>query len=100
MNVEKSTVAMLVASFALGCSSSSQPAALDGSTSTDATKTSVDAAPNTALCGVTTTYTSVSDVTYGTVSTEQRINLRIPDGPGPFPLLIYVHGGAWQLGSY
>jgi acetyl esterase/lipase len=84
-----------------GCSSSS-PATSDGSQQTvDASNPKADAAPpNTALCGVTTTYTSVSDVAYATVNMEQRINLRIPDGPGPFPLIIYVHGGGWTSGSY
>jgi acetyl esterase/lipase len=84
-----------------GCSSSS-PATSDGSQQTvDASNPKADAAPpNTALCGVTTTYTSVSDVAYATVNMEQRINLRIPDGAGPFPVLIYLHGGGWATGSY
>ena len=26
-------------------------------------------------------------------------DLTIPDGPGPFPALVGVHGGGWQQGS-
>lgn len=27
------------------------------------------------------------------------LDLRVPPGPGPHPLVVYVHGGAWYLGS-
>src|SRR6185437_14118554 len=26
-------------------------------------------------------------------------DLYLPDGPGPFPAMIVVHGGGWQLGT-
>jgi len=39
------------------------------------------------------------DVHYG-VLPEQRLDVYLPDeGDGPFPLLIYVHGGGWTMGS-
>lgn len=31
--------------------------------------------------------------------TTATIDLLVPDGPGPFPVLIYLHGGAWVAGS-
>ena len=30
---------------------------------------------------------------------RQRLDLFCPEGKGPWPLLIYIHGGYWQLGS-
>ncbi|WP_425101847.1 alpha/beta hydrolase fold domain-containing protein [Tropicibacter sp. S64] len=27
------------------------------------------------------------------------LDLRVPQGPGPHPLVIYIHGGAWYLGT-
>lgn len=39
------------------------------------------------------------DVQYGTLS-EQKLDVYLPDeGDGPFPLIIYVHGGGWTMGS-
>ena len=30
---------------------------------------------------------------------RQRLDLFCPEGPGPWPLLIFIHGGYWQFGS-
>lgn len=39
------------------------------------------------------------NVPYGTLP-QQILDLYLPDiGEGPFPLLIYVHGGGWTMGS-
>ncbi len=35
---------------------------------------------------------------YGTHQ-RQQLDLFTPNGDGPWPLLIYIHGGYWQLGS-
>jgi len=35
---------------------------------------------------------------YGTHQ-RQQLDLFAPNGDGPWPLLIYIHGGYWQLGS-
>jgi acetyl esterase/lipase len=35
---------------------------------------------------------------YGTLSQRQRGELRLPDGEGPFPVAIVVHGGCWTKG--
>jgi len=36
-------------------------------------------------------------IAYGPAA-EQRIDLWRPAGPGPFPVLVMVHGGCWQTG--
>ena len=39
-------------------------------------------------------------VAYGSESDAQYGDLRVPDGPGPFPVAMLVHGGCWDnLGS-
>ena len=39
------------------------------------------------------------DVQYGTLP-EQKADVYLPDeGEGPFPLIIYVHGGGWSMGT-
>ena len=40
------------------------------------------------------------DVVYGTASGESlKLDVRIPDGAGPFPAVILVHGGGWMNGD-
>ena len=39
-------------------------------------------------------------ITYATVEKEKLVlDLAIPEGDGPFPCLVLLHGGAWQGGS-
>ena len=38
------------------------------------------------------------DMTYAPHQ-RQRLDLFCPEGKGPWPLLIFIHGGYWQLGS-
>lgn len=38
------------------------------------------------------------DVAYGD-DPRQRVDLYLPDGPGPFPVVVMVHGGAWRIGD-
>lgn len=43
---------------------------------------------------------SYPDVEYGTAgATSLRLDARIPEGKGPFPAAIIVHGGAWVAGD-
>ena len=30
---------------------------------------------------------------------RQKLDLYLPEGKGPFPVLIWIHGGAWRAGS-
>ena len=40
------------------------------------------------------------DIEYGRVSGESlRLDAHIPDGTGPFPMVIMVHGGGWTSGD-
>lgn len=40
------------------------------------------------------------DLAYATASPSQRLDLYLPAaGEGPFPVVVWVHGGAWQMGS-
>jgi pectinesterase len=40
------------------------------------------------------------DVEYGKVGTESlRLDAHVPDGPGPFPIVLVVHGGGWSSGD-
>jgi acetyl esterase/lipase len=38
-------------------------------------------------------------VAYATASPTQVLDLWVPEATGPVPLVIYVHGGAWQAGD-
>ncbi|MGC4120810.1 MAG: alpha/beta hydrolase [Myxococcales bacterium] len=38
------------------------------------------------------------DLAYGP-SRRQRLDVVVPEGAGPFPVLVYVHGGAWVSGD-
>ena len=49
------------------------------------------------------TFTSVSpthaDLAYASVSETQKLDLYIPEGVGPFPVVIMVHGGGFMFGD-
>jgi acetyl esterase/lipase len=41
-----------------------------------------------------------TDIVYGIVAdADLKLDLAQPDGPGPFPTVICIHGGAWMSGS-
>jgi acetyl esterase/lipase len=39
------------------------------------------------------------DLSYGPHKERNVLDLYVPKGDGPFPLIVWVHGGAWQAGS-
>ncbi|HTX64453.1 MAG TPA: family 43 glycosylhydrolase [Opitutaceae bacterium] len=42
----------------------------------------------------------IRDVEYGQVDgVSLRLDVNVPDGPGPFPVAILVHGGGWSHGD-
>ena len=44
--------------------------------------------------------TTQTNIEYGLAGSESlRLDLCIPDGPGPFPAVILVHGGGWNAGD-
>jgi acetyl esterase/lipase len=41
-----------------------------------------------------------ADILYRTVDgAELRLDIAVPEGPGPFPAIICLHGGGWSMGS-
>jgi acetyl esterase/lipase len=42
---------------------------------------------------------SYADVPYASVSKNQNLDLFVPSGNGPFPVVINIHGGGFRLGS-
>jgi acetyl esterase/lipase len=50
--------------------------------------------------GAATTATPVAqDVAYATASETQKLDLYLPEGDGPFPVVISVHGGGFMMGD-
>ncbi len=45
------------------------------------------------------TFTKILDVAYASGDPAQKLDLYVPDGAGPFPLVLFVHGGGWQTGD-
>ncbi len=48
----------------------------------------------------TTTFTEADDVPYAdNGDPDHMMTVYAPDGDGPFPALVVIHGGAWRAGS-
>jgi acetyl esterase/lipase len=39
------------------------------------------------------------DLAYATISPAEKLDLYLPSGSGPFPLIVYVHGGGFRMGD-
>ncbi|HZU86833.1 MAG TPA: alpha/beta hydrolase, partial [Anaerolineaceae bacterium] len=48
------------------------------------------------FASVAPTYT---DLAYATLSSAQKLDLYVPQGSGPFPVVIMVHGGGFMMGD-
>jgi acetyl esterase/lipase len=48
---------------------------------------------------ITTATPQYADLAYATASPTQKLDLYLPDGAGPFPLVLIVHGGAFMFGD-
>lgn len=42
---------------------------------------------------------SRADIAYASESKSQKLDLYLPAGQGPFPVVVYVHGGAFRFGD-
>lgn len=47
----------------------------------------------------TATVADISDSTIPGPGGDLAVRVYTPDGPGPFPALLYLHGGGWVIGS-
>lgn len=47
----------------------------------------------------TTAVPQYRDVAYASVSAAQKLDLYLPQGDGPFPLVVNVHGGGFMMGD-
>ena len=48
----------------------------------------------------TGTFTTIEAIEYARVGADSLLlDLRIPDGPGPHPVIVYLHSGAWISGD-
>ena len=53
-----------------------------------------------ALASVSSRAEEKLDLTYGTAAGEElKLDLSVPEGPGPFPVCILVHGGGFEKGD-
>ncbi len=55
-----------------------------------------------ALCAVSAAFAASlkTDIEYASAGGEsQKLDACVPDGPGPFPAVILVHGGGWNAGD-
>jgi acetyl esterase/lipase len=39
------------------------------------------------------------DVPYADVSPTQKLDIYLPEGEGPFPVIVSIHGGAFAFGD-
>jgi acetyl esterase/lipase len=79
----------LVAVLLAGC---------NAATVTTTAETTTTSSSPTFTTVVTTTTTTVSTTTT-TTGPEIAGEVMVPDGDGPFPAVVVVHGGGWMLGS-
>jgi acetyl esterase/lipase len=85
-------VALMVVSFAAvisACGSSAETSSTAGV-----------AAPSTAapVTGGTSGKT-YKDLAYASASASERLDLYLPSGSGPFPVIVFIHGGAFKMGD-
>ncbi len=40
-----------------------------------------------------------ADIAYGDASAQQTLDLYVPAGSGPFPVIVYIHGGGFKFGD-
>jgi acetyl esterase/lipase len=46
-----------------------------------------------------TSATTFKDVAYATTSSAQKMDIYLPEGNGPFPVVVLIHGGAFMTGD-
>lgn len=46
-----------------------------------------------------TTGSMLSDIAYADKSSAQKMDIYLPEGTGPFPVVVLIHGGAFKMGD-
>jgi acetyl esterase/lipase len=46
-----------------------------------------------------TSGSKLSDIAYADLSSAQKMDIYIPEGTGPFPVVVLIHGGAFKMGD-
>ncbi len=68
------------------------------STTTTTPATTTTAPTTSTTINLPTARADYVDVAYGP-DTRQRLDLTVPEGDGPFPLILFLHGGGWVQGD-
>jgi len=94
---------VLATAFIAACSDSSVPGAVSPVAvlpDDAAMQESFEFADGVNSTGVTVAATKYADRAYATKHTRQKLDLYLPTtGKGPFPLVIWIHGGGWWSGD-
>jgi acetyl esterase/lipase len=89
---------LLILALVAGCTAA--PVGTTGTMPAATTTTSTTTPPSITTTEATTTTTANAPSTTVTVELpEIDAEVRVPDGEGPFPAIVLVHGGAWVAGS-
>lgn len=46
-----------------------------------------------------TASSKLSDIAYADLSSAQKMDIYLPEGTGPFPVVVLIHGGAFKMGD-
>lgn len=97
---------LIVASLLAGCAGATTPAAAPTIAPTTAPAAPMaprgvmpaGGAPGGGMTAIKATPTA-KDVVYASASPTQKLDLYVPEGNGPFPLIINIHGGGFMMGD-
>lgn len=62
-------------------------------------ETTTTTTTDTTTTTTTTAAQTIKDVAYASTSSSQKMDIYIPEGEGPFPAVILIHGGAFKAGD-
>ncbi len=70
-----------------------------GDSSVAATTTENGTTPTPTTPAPTTAAATYTDVVYASLSSAQKLDVYVPEGAGPFPAVILIHGGGFMMGD-
>lgn len=74
-------------------------AACGGGESTAGSATGNTSTPATTTPAATTVAATTTNVAYASTSSAQKLDVYVPEGAGPFPAVVLIHGGAFMMGD-